>query len=132
MKVRVSKEQSEAIQTPENIKICCTYKVVVAYDILLDETIIGFAMIEKVTKKTFFLWDYAIDLQYQNKGYGTQALFELAALLKKEYGISKLTTTYVWGNEHAKHVYEKVGFKETNVVDEPGVHEVNMALKLPK
>lgn len=37
-----------------------------------------------------------------------------------------MTTTYIWGNEHAKHVYEKVGFVETDVVDEDGIHEVNM------
>ncbi len=30
----------------------------------------------------------------------------------------------------AKHVYEKVGFVETDVVDEPDCHEVNMLLKL--
>ena len=37
-----------------------------------------------------------------------------------------MTTTYIWGNEQAKHVYEKVGFVETSVVDEPNCHEVNM------
>lgn len=37
-----------------------------------------------------------------------------------------LTTTYTWGNEQAKHMYESVGFKETGVVNENGVHEVNM------
>lgn len=47
-------------------------------------------------------------------------------MLKKEYGVKKMTTTYLWGNEHAKHVYEKVGFVETDVVDEPDCHEVNM------
>ena len=30
------------------------------------------------------------------------------------------------GNNHAKHIYEKVGFKETDVVDEPDCKEVNM------
>ena len=83
-------------------------------------------MFEKYTKRTYFLWDYAIDVNYQNKGYGTKALIELGNLLKTEYGVKRMTTTYIWGNEHAKHVYEKVGFIETDVVDEPDCHEVNM------
>lgn len=130
MKVKVSPEQAEEISTPENIKICCGYDVVIAFDIYLGDAVIGFAMIEKVTKRTFFLWNYAIDSEYQNKGYGTEALRELIALLRERYKIWVLTTTYIWGNEHAKHVYEKVGFIETDVVDEPGVHEVNMKIRL--
>ena len=126
MKVRVSKEQEGNIQTLENIKICCGYDVVIAFDIILDNGIIGFAMFEKYTKRTYFLWDYAIDIKYQNKGYGTKALIELGSLLKTEYGVKRMTTTYIWGNEHAKHVYEKVGFIETDVVNEPDCHEVNM------
>lgn len=130
MKVQVSKEQAKEISTPADIKIACGYDVVIAFDIYLDETVIGFAMIEMVTRRTFFLWNYAIDSKYQNKGYGTEALRQLVALLRKEYKIWVLTTTYIWGNEHAKHVYEKVGFIETDVVDEPGVHEVNMKIRL--
>ena len=126
MKVQVSKEQEDNIQTLENIKKCCEYDVVIAFDIILDNEIIGFAMFEKYTKRTYFLWDYAIDIRYQNKGYGTKALIELGNFLKTEYGVIKMTTTYIWGNEQAKHVYEKVGFIETDVVDEPDCHEVNM------
>ena len=126
MKVRVSKEQEDNIQTLENIKICCGYDVVIAFDIFLNNELIGFAMFEKYTKITYFLWDYAIDIKYQNKGYGTKALIELGNLLKTEYGVKRMTTTYIWGNEQAKHVYEKVGFVETDVVNEPDCHEVNM------
>ena len=46
--------------------------------------------------------------------------------MKEKYGMEEITTTYIWGNEHAKHIYEKVGFTETDVVDEEGCHEVNM------
>ena len=126
MKIHLAKEQEDNLQTPENIKICCGYDVVIAFDIILNDEVIGFAMFEKVSKRTYFLWDYAIDLKEQNKGYGTEALIQLGILLKKEYGVKKMTTTYIWGNEHAKHVYEKVGFVETDVVDEPYCHEVNM------
>ena len=83
MKARVAKEQEDNIQTLENIKICCEYDVVIAFDILLNDEIIGFAMFEMVTKRTYFLWDYAIDIKHQNKGYGTKALLELGDMLKK-------------------------------------------------
>ena len=85
MKVRVSKEQEANIQTLDNIKKCCGYDVVIAFDIILNNEVIGFAMFEKYTKRTYFLWDYAIDIKYQNKGYGTQALIELGDMLKREY-----------------------------------------------
>lgn len=51
-------------------------------------------------------------------------------LAADQYRANRLTTTYLWGNDRAKHVYESIGFVETDVVDEPGVHEVNMALEL--
>ena len=95
MKVRVSKEQEENIQTLENIKICCGYDVTIAFDIILDNEIIGFAMFEKYTKRTYFLWDYAIDIKYQNKGYGTQALIELGDMLKRKYGATNTLNTYM-------------------------------------
>lgn len=44
----------------------------------------------------------------------------------ENYLLQKMTTTYTWGNSHAKYLYEKVGFKETDIVDEPDCHEVNM------
>ena len=64
--------------------------------------------------------------KYQNQDYGTAALVEFIRFMKDTYDMSKMTTTYVWGNEHAKHIYEKIGFTETDVVDETDCHEVNM------
>ena len=46
--------------------------------------------------------------------------------MKDKYNAKELTTTYIYGNDHAKHIYEKVGFIETDIVDEPDCHEVNM------
>ena len=31
------------------------------------------------------------------------------------YSVREFTTTYVWGNEHAKRLYESAGFVETDV-----------------
>ncbi|NLX78033.1 MAG: GNAT family N-acetyltransferase [Clostridiaceae bacterium] len=73
---------------------------------------------------------YFIDLKYQNRGFGTEALKELLAFMKEKYGARYFTTTYIWGNEQAKRVYMKAGFIETDVVDEDGIHEVNMFIEL--
>lgn len=78
----------------------------------------------------FFLWNFAIDSAYQNQHYGQRALRELLAMLKQEHHAKVVTTTYTVGNDHAKYVYEKVGFWETDVVDGNGIHEVNMAVEL--
>lgn len=57
-------------------------------------------------------------------------LLELLTMLKQEHHAEVITTTYTFGNDHAKYVYEKVGFRETDVVEENGIHEVNMAVEL--
>ena len=46
--------------------------------------------------------------------------------MKENFAAKEFTTTYIFGNDVAKHVYEKIGFIETDVVDEPDCHEVNM------
>ena len=102
---------------------------VVSFDIYDDDLLIGFAQMHEFEKNSFFLWNYAIDYKYQNKGYGVKALIELIDYMKSNYNLKIMTTTYLFGNNHAKHVYEKVGFIETDVVDEDGCHEVNMTYK---
>ena len=84
-------------------------------------------MVRKFDEGSYFLWNYAIDYKYQNQNYGTLALLEFIRFMKESFRMSKMTTTYIYGNEHAKHIYEKLGFTETDIVDEDGCHEVNMA-----
>ena len=62
----------------------------------------------------------------QRRGYGRKALGALIRLMQERYGLHSMTTTYIWGNTVAAHLYESLGFVETDVVDEPDCHEVNM------
>ena len=101
-----------------------------SYDIWDGDARVGFAMLCPFEGNGFFLWNFAIDSAYQNQHYGQRALRELLALLKQEHHVKVVTTTYTVGNDHAKYVYEKVGYWETDVVDENGIHEVNMAVEL--
>jgi predicted GNAT family N-acyltransferase len=50
--------------------------------------------------------------------------------LKIKYRANNVTTTYTYGNNHAKHIYESIGFIETDTVEEDGIHEVNMIIEI--
>lgn len=52
--------------------------------------------------------------------------------MKTQYGMHTMTTTYIWGNAVAARLYESLGFEQTDVVDEPDCHEVNMVLHCPQ
>lgn len=126
MKISVLPEQEKYLSTIKDIKEACANESVLAFDVYSDDLLIGFIMVRKFDKGAYFLWDYAIDYRYQNRGYGTTALTEFINFMKNTYDMTKLTTTYIWGNNHAKHLYEKIGFIETDIVDEDNCHEVNM------
>ncbi|MBO4235570.1 MAG: GNAT family N-acetyltransferase [Firmicutes bacterium] len=102
---------------------------VLSFDIYDGDDLVGFAMFNawpEDTRDGFFLWNYAIDAKHQNRGLGTKALKELMDYMVANHGAKMFTTTYMWGNEVAKRMYEKVGFVETNVVEEEDFKEVNM------
>lgn len=126
MKVTVLSEQEKQLSSKDKIASACVKEDVLAYDIYSQDLQIGFVMVRRFDEGSYFLWNYAIDYKYQNQNYGTAALVEFIRFMKDTYDMSKMTTTYVWGNEHAKHIYEKIGFTETDVVDEADCHEVNM------
>ncbi len=130
IKIQVAKEQENQISSKERISKACQKGECIAFDIYNDENLIGFAAIKEYEKEEFFLWNFAIDLKYQNMHYGTISLNELISYLICNYSMKTMTTTYIYGNSHAKHLYEKAGFVETDTVDEEGCHEVNMILNI--
>lgn len=129
MKVNVRPDQADMLSTKETIRdiIRDNPKTVMAFDIFDGSDLIGFALVYRFEKHKYFLWEYAIDARHQNQQKGTKALAEFIDYLINRYNAKEITTTYIYGNSKAKHVYEKVGFIETDIVDEPGCHEVNMA-----
>ena len=126
MKVTVLPEQEKQLSSKENIASACLKENVLAYDIYLQDLLIGFVMVRKFDEGSYFLWNYAIDRKYQNQNYGTAALRAFIRFMKDTYNMLEMTTTYIYGNEHAKHIYEKIGFVVTDIVDEVDCHEVNM------
>ena len=126
----LSEADRKQLSSPERIEQALTDPNILSYDIRDGEKRVGFAMLCPFEGNGFFLWNFAIDSADQNRHYGQRALQELLTLLKQEHHAKVVTTTYTFGNDRAKRVYEKVGFHETDVVDENGIHEVNMAVEL--
>lgn len=135
IKVDVLPEQREFVGTPEMIETVLKREGVIAFDVFEGGQLIGFAMLreykdDETGESCWFLWEYVIDPALQGKGYGKKALGELFELMQREYGTKIFTTTYIWGNTAAKNLYEGFGFVETDVVDEPDCHEVNMIYRI--
>ena len=128
--IMLSEDQYRQISSPARIRAALAEENVLGFDIFLRDAIVGFAMLRRFEAEAWFLWDFAIDAAYQNRKLGTLSLRMLMELMRTQYHAKRITTTYLWGNDRAKHVYESLGFVETDVVDEPGIHEVNMSVEL--
>ena len=126
IKIKLTKEQWKQISSPEGIAKTLGQKDVIGFDLYDSDTLFGFAMLRKYSDTGWFLWDYATDAEFQNEHYGQLALKKLIEYMNRNYGATELSTTYLWGNAHAKYIYEKIGFQKTDVVEEDDCHEVNM------
>ena len=85
MKVTVLPEQEKQLSSKENIASACLKENVLAYDIYLQDLLIGFVMVRKFDEGSYFLWNYAIDRKYQNQNYGTAALRAFIRFMKDTY-----------------------------------------------
>ena len=132
MKITLAPHQEEMLSAKDTIKTIIRENpdTVMAFDIFEGEELIGFVLVHRYEEREYFLWEYAIDIRHQNRLKGTKALIEFIEYMKTDYDAKAITTTYIFGNEIAKHMYEKVGFIETDVVDEPDCHEVNMIYRV--
>ena len=106
----LSEVDRKQLSSMSRIEQALTDPNILSYDIWDGDARIGFAMLCPFEGNGFFLWNFAIDSAYQNRHYGQQALRELLTMLKQEQHAKVVTTTYTFGNDHAKYVYEKVGF----------------------
>lgn len=126
MKISVLPEQAKQLSSKEHMAAAFLNPDVLSFDIQHENTLIGFVMVRKFDEGAYFLWNYAIDYKFQNQGFGTKALAEFISFMSERYHMSVMTTTYIYGNESAKKLYEKIGFVETDIVNSSECHEVNM------
>ena len=66
----------------------------------------------------YLLCRYMIDLEEQNKGYGSQFLPLVIDQIRSQYGCKDVYVSVNDENTHALHLYEKAGFVRTEEMDE--------------
>ena len=83
-----------------------------------DEEPIGFMMLdEDLEERCLVIWRLMFPEEHTGKGYGTEAI-ELVIRLAKESGkYDFMILDCALDNDRARHVYEKVGFKDTGEIE---------------
>ena len=54
-----------------------------------------------------------IDARCQGRGYGTETVRQILAMMEADGKYDKVTLCYVEGNDDARRLYEKFGFRKT-------------------
>jgi ribosomal protein S18 acetylase RimI-like enzyme len=81
-----------------------------------------FAIQERNTGRTGYIYDIEIDEQFRRRGYAEQAFHAFEALAG-EMGVKKISL-HVFGHNHAaRSLYQKLGYVETNVMMSKSIHE---------
>lgn len=91
-----------------------------------DGKLIGFTMFGWCEEEGFYeLCRFMIDIRYQNRGYGTQALRMILDEMKSRFGCKEIFLSTGPDNVRAKHVYEKVGFRsEHRMLDDEELFKI--------
>ncbi len=89
------------------------------FAVYADNIVVGFIMMGYYEdRKQYTLWKLLIDKNHQNKGYGREALRQVSAYLKDNFGAKEIYTGVTIGNEKAKHLYRSIGFEETGLIED--------------
>ncbi len=95
------------------------FKTAFPFAVYADNAVVGFIMMGYYEdRKQYTLWKFLIDKNYQDKGYGREALKQGIAYLKDNFGAQEIYTGVAVGNEKAKHLYRSVGFEETGRIED--------------
>ena len=94
------------------------------FAVLDGQTVVGFIMLGYYEAKAYYtLWKLLIDREYQNKGFGREALVAGIAYLKDRFHVHEIYTGVVPENTAAKRLYASMGFEATGVF-ENGMEEM--------
>ena len=128
--LHITEAQKSQISSPARIMAALEQPDCLGFYAKESAKTIGFALLRNYADREYFLWNFIIDHSHQGQGKGKVFLQRLLNILQQEYNAKMLTTTYIYGNNTAKKLYESFGFMQTDVVQEGDIHEVNMALAL--
>lgn len=115
-KLRVTVAQREFVAEPSYYLALCHYggdwKPLA---VCLGDQVIGFLMwAVDPADGSCWLGGITIDHQYQQRGYGRQAVQTAIAMLAAEHGYQDFALSYNPANLTAKHLYVSLGFAETD------------------
>ncbi len=100
-------------------------RAVVIYN---NDTAIGMALYYDCNDlNAYILSQFFIDERYQGKGYGLAATVRILDDMRKDRKFKKVILSYIEGNDTARFLYEKCGFRPTG--DRDG-NEIIMQLDL--
>lgn len=100
------------------------------FGIFKEDTMVGYVMIiYDYDEETYNIWHMIIDANYQNNGYGTEAVSLCIDYIKTQpFGSSKkVILTCNEDNLHGIYIYNKLGFIDTGERDD---NEIIMELTL--
>ena len=98
------------------------------FAVYADNTLVGFIMLGYYeARKQYTLWKFLMDKEYQNRGYGKEALKQGIRYLRNTFDAKEIYTGVSVGNEQAKHVYQSLGFVETGLVED-GMEELRFII----
>lgn len=84
-----------------------------------DEEVIGFMMLDWDEKeRECGVWRFMIAEELQGKGYGRKAMEYALNMIKESNKFDYVFLDYVPGNDVGKHLYERLGFKETGEIED--------------
>ena len=88
---------------------------------------VGFMMLdEDAEERVLYLWRIMLPEEHANRGYGGQVVQMVMDLARASGKYDRMVLDYVPGNERAKHLYEKLGFRATGEISHG---EIVMELK---
>jgi diamine N-acetyltransferase len=129
-KLEVNETQRDFVADPCYYLNLCNYgELWQPLAIYLEEQVIGFMMWAVDTDdESCWLGGILIDKKHQRQGYGQQAIQRAIKMLSEKHGYQDFALSYSPDNP-AKHLYQKLGFAET---DEWEDDEVVARLSLTK
>ncbi|WP_158282224.1 GNAT family N-acetyltransferase [Salipaludibacillus keqinensis] len=102
------------------------------YAIHLDEEVIGFVMTEndpnEIKERKYWIPRFMIDVSYQRKGYGKEAMRHIIDMFKKNDDCHYIGLSTEPDNDSALQFYESLGFVNTGELLEES--EVILLLKV--
>lgn len=114
-KLEVTESQRKFVAEPSYYLALCSYgELWNPLAVYFEEQVIGFLMWAVDTSDgSCWLGGILIDRNYQQRGYGRQAIQVAVRMLSEQHGYKNFALSYSPDNP-AKHLYHKLGFIETD------------------